>query len=588
MKKRFSLFALFLLVLSHSYAQDFQIYPDSLPGFQTGGTSWGDFDNDGYLDLVINGTLENSGSATKLFRNNHGVLEEVLANLPNLYGGSVAWGDYDNDNDIDLLLCGTDYYGNGATYLYCNDGGAFHTVPIPFTGVSVGEAAWIDYNNDGFLDVLVTGDSSYYAPVSRLYKNNGDGSFTYIPSALFPSMYSFFAIGDYDNDGDQDILLAGYGESSFVTRLYRNDSGTYVDSDIAFDSVAFADGEFVDYDKDGDMDLIFIGSNNQTQYVFKIYRNEGNGVFTDIPNSCTGEWGGEIAVADFNNDGYPDLGVTGSLCCGNALTRLYKNNGNGTFDTIPINFPPMSSSQISFGDFDNDGDADFVLTGYPNGSYFSAFTFIYQNLSQNGGLTANTPPSSPTSLASQVNDHHVSFNWQHSVDNTTASAGLTYNLRVGRSASSMEVMAPYSDPVDGFLKVYSSGNVCQDTSWSLHDLPDGRYYWSVQAIDQGHAASAFSPECFFDVGSAATEELIPSTEQIQIVPNPFSGGTVVLVDKEWRDALYRLFGMDGNLLLTGKLEGTSTLLNLSSLSTGIYILIVENNGQMIRKNIIKD
>jgi len=408
-RKILSLIAILYLPFDTAFSQEFQAYPTTLPGFQAGGTSWGDFDKDGDLDLVINGILGSGTPVTKVYRNQNGEFQEMGANLPSLYGGSVAWGDYDNDNDLDLLLSGTDYYGEGATLLYRNDNGSFHSVPVPFCGVSLGEAAWLDYNNDGFLDVIVTGDTLYNAPVTRLYKNNGDGSFSYIPSPFFPSINSFVAIGDYNNDGNQDILVAGYSDSFFLTRLYRNDNGTFVDSGIAFDSVAYGDGIFTDYDKDGDPDLFFIGANNQVQYIIRQYRNDGNGIFIQVPNNMKGEWGGEISAADFNNDGYPDLGVTGSLCCGDALTRLYKNNGDGTFDTLPMNFPPMANSQICFGDFDNDGDADFILTGYPAGDTIPARTYLYRNMSRNAPLTPNTPPNAPDGLTSEVDGQKVIF-----------------------------------------------------------------------------------------------------------------------------------------------------------------------------------
>jgi len=587
-RKILSLIAILYLPFDTAFSQEFQAYPTTLPGFQAGGTSWGDFDKDGDLDLVINGILGSGTPVTKVYRNQNGEFQEMGANLPSLYGGSVAWGDYDNDNDLDLLLSGTDYYGEGATLLYRNDNGSFHSVPVPFCGVSLGEAAWLDYNNDGFLDVIVTGDTLYNAPVTRLYKNNGDGSFSYIPSPFFPSINSFVAIGDYNNDGNQDILVAGYSDSFFLTRLYRNDNGTFVDSGIAFDSVAYGDGIFTDYDKDGDPDLFFIGANNQVQYIIRQYRNDGNGIFIQVPNNMKGEWGGEISAADFNNDGYPDLGVTGSLCCGDALTRLYKNNGDGTFDTLPMNFPPMANSQICFGDFDNDGDADFILTGYPAGDTIPARTYLYRNMSRNAPLTPNTPPNAPDGLTSEVDGQKVIFHWDHAQDDLTPSLALTYNIRVGLSPATMERLAPYSNPADGFVKVYDVGNVGQDTSWTLLGLPTGEYYWSVQALDHSSAASVFAPAETFSVGNAGTQEIASGEGLVRITPNPVGSTMKITAGKSCENAHFFLCNLNGKRILSGKLDGTSAILDTQNLAPGIYFLVLTKDNNILKIKVVKE
>ncbi len=588
MQRFFILITLLSLQFYPSFSQDFQLYPTTIPGFQSGGTSWGDFDKDGDLDLVINGIMDSGSPVSKVYRNQNGVFLEMGANLPYLYGGSVAWGDYDNDDDLDLLLSGTDYYGEGATLLYRNDNGSFHSIPVPFCGVSAGEAAWLDYNNDGFLDVIVTGDTLYNTPVTRLYKNNGEGSFTCIPLPFFPSMYSFVEIGDYNNDGKQDILLAGYSDSFYLTKLYRNTGDSFVDSEIAFDSVAYGDGVFTDYDKDGDLDLILIGNNNQMQYIIHQYRNDGNEVFTSVPNDMQGEWGGEIAAADFNNDGYPDLGVTGSLCCGDALTRLYTNNGAGGFNALPVTFPPMANSNICFGDFDNDGDADFILTGYPAGDTVSAATYLYRNMITNSPWFINNPPDAPDGLTSAVNGQTVSFNWSHAQDDLTPSIALSYNLRVGLSPFSMELNAPWSNPSTGFIKVYDFGNVQQDTAWILRDLLPGIYHWSVQALDHSYAGSVFSPAGTFTIGCSGTREFSTGDEQISISPNPVSNILRITIDHFWQNAGFSFFDIKGKMIATGTLDRFETLLETNNIAPGMYFLTIRKDNILRKIKIIKE
>ncbi|MEI6456227.1 MAG: T9SS type A sorting domain-containing protein [bacterium] len=588
MGKLLTFFAIFIFPITSSFGQSFEVYPTTLPGFQDCATSWGDFDKDGDLDLVISGILDSGSPVTRIYRNNSGQFDEMGANLPSLYGGSVAWGDYDNDNDLDLLLSGTDYYGEGATLLYRNDNGSFHSVDITVTGVALGEAAWIDYNNDSWLDIIVTGDTLYDTPVTRLFKNNGNGTFTSIPAPFFPSMNSFVAIGDYNNDGWQDVLLAGYSEAFFLTRFYRNEQGNFVDTGLAFDSVANGDGVFTDYDKDGDLDLFFIGTNNQVQYVLRQYRNEGNGAFTDIPNVMTGEWGGEINAVDFNNDGYPDLGVTGSLCCGDALTKLYANMRDGTFEPIGAEFVPMASSQICFGDFDNDGDADFLLCGFPSGTGTSAATYIYQNMMNNAPLQANTPPAPPDGLSVTIEDHTARFIWNSAQDDNTPSLALSYNLRVGLSGSAMEALAPFTDPSTGFMKVYDLGNVSQDTTWALTGLPDGTYYWSVQAIDHSSAGSAFAQVESFSVGSTGINVSDRAGKAVSVMPNPAKKIMMVSSDAFFSGAFYQIRNISGQMLMNGMLHGTSTQIETEALYPGIYLLILNKDGRSCHVKFIKE
>jgi predicted nucleotidyltransferase len=125
---------------------------------------------------------------------------------------SVAWGDYDNDGDLDILLTG--YSGSAAvSKIYKNNGDGTFTeqTSISLAGVQYSSVAWGDYDNDRDLDILLTGSLSNGNPVSKIYKNNGNGTFTEQTSiSLTGVQNSSVAWGDYDNDGDLDILLTGH------------------------------------------------------------------------------------------------------------------------------------------------------------------------------------------------------------------------------------------------------------------------------------------------------------------------------------------------------------------------------------------
>ena len=580
-----------ILILNQSIflqGQQFSRYPSSFPGMQQGGTSWGDFDNDGDLDFVMNGIPDSGPPATKLFRNDNGIFSEVATSLPSLYGSSLAWGDFDNDNDLDLLLCGNNIQGEGKTLIYLNSNGVFSEMQAGLVGITTGRAIWLDYDNDGWLDVLVVGDSSYTTPVTRLYRNNGNGSFTAQSTGLDAFTNGFVTTGDYDNDGDQDILMSGLYDYYYLTRLYRNDHGVFVNSGLAFDSVGYGDGVFADYDKDGHPDIFYMGSNGQGSYDFRIYHNNGDGSFTDVPNNFEGEWSGQISVSDVNNDGYPDIGVTGALCCGDALTMVYLNMGDGTFTELSSPLPDMSSSQICFGDFDNDGDIDILLSGSCHDSAGMPAAFIFQNQISGGGFNQNSPPSVPTDLQTQVIDHKVTFTWAASNDNTTPSPALTYNLRIGTLPVNQLIMSPLSDPVNGFQKVYGLGNTGQDTSWNLNIQTSGTYYWSIQAIDLSGASSQYASVATFSIGNAGITPLQDENQACIVMPNPAVNELNIWIASSWQNALFKIINTNGCTIKKGALSGDHTCLNLTDLTSGLYFLTIEKDGRFMQQKVVKE
>src|SRR5205085_568333 len=133
---------------------------------------------------------------------------------------ALAWGDYDNDGLLDLAIAG--YNGSGAiTKLYHNkSGSALCSSRYSFPGVADSDLAWGDYDNDGFLVLAISGNTSS-GGITKLYHNSGSG--------FVDSLYSFTAVnvsalawGDYDNDGLLDLAIAGYDGSGAITKLYHN------------------------------------------------------------------------------------------------------------------------------------------------------------------------------------------------------------------------------------------------------------------------------------------------------------------------------------------------------------------------------
>ena len=321
-----------------------------LAGVSDGSVTWGDYDNDGDLDLLLTG-VGVSDRVSKIYQNSGGpspTFTDIGAALTAVSTSSVTWGDYDNDGDLDILLSGSTVSGAAVSLIYRNSGGAnpsFTEIGAGLTGVSTSSVAWGDYDGDGDLDILLTGMSSS-APVSKLYRNNGGASPTFTDAAagLVGVRFSSVAWGDFDADGDLDILLTGDTGSGYVSRIYRNNGGanpTFTDLGAGLTGVALSSAAWGDYDNDGDLDVVLSGSTGAS-FVTKIYRNSGgaNPGLSDVAAALTGVGQSSIAWGDYDNDGDLDLLATGDSGSG-SLSRIYAIVG------APSNAAPLAPAALS-------------------------------------------------------------------------------------------------------------------------------------------------------------------------------------------------------------------------------------------------
>ena len=295
------------------------------------------------------------------------------------HGSGVAFADYDDDGDDDLFVA--DSEGRPA-HLLRNDGGYFRDV-TDAAGVRDTRAgktpAFADYDNDGDLDFYLCIDS---AP-NRLYRNNGDGTFTNVAAAAGVDVGGYSAgacWGDYDNDGDVDLFVVNYRTPD---RLYRNEGdGTFTDvapaAGVASPKAGLV-GAFVDVDNDHDLDIFVavdkLGGN-------LLYRNEGDGTFTDVSASAGANQQMNamgIAVGDYDGNGYLDIYVSNNAD-GHVLLR---NNGDGTFTDVAGTLG-VRGFRIGWGnaffDADNDGDVDlYVVHWAPMAGEMSGNLFFRNN-----------------------------------------------------------------------------------------------------------------------------------------------------------------------------------------------------------------
>ncbi len=196
-----------------------------LTGVYFGSMAWGDFDDDARPDFLITGITNGSSNdaTSQLWRNNgSGFTNVPVPGLRGVFVSSVAWGDYDNDGLLDFLLDGLSANGF-ISQVWHNTGNGFTNVPVPgLPGVADGSLAWGDYDHDGLLDFLITGLANGATRISQVWRNTGSG-FTNVPIPGLPGNFdNSVAWGDYDNDGRLDFLIAGTIEGGNVAQLWRN------------------------------------------------------------------------------------------------------------------------------------------------------------------------------------------------------------------------------------------------------------------------------------------------------------------------------------------------------------------------------
>ena len=308
-------------------------------GVSASAVAWGDYDNDGDLDILLAGEGTGVTSITKLYRNGGGpnpTFTEVDAGLANVRNAATAWGDYDNDGDLDLVLAGHDVKAP-VTRLYRNSGGTnptFMDVGAAFQAVGAAATAWGDYDNDGDLDLVVAGVDASLTSLAKVYRNDGGATptFTDAGAGLAGVRSAAVAWGDYDNDGDLDLALSGLDASLVpITRVYQNSGGgnpTFTEIGAGLTGVMGGAVVWGDYDNDGDLDVVLAGSAFGNIATTSLYRNTagsfelaGGTAGTGLPDVG----GAAIAWGDYDGDADLDLLISGSTASG-RLTTIGRNS----------------------------------------------------------------------------------------------------------------------------------------------------------------------------------------------------------------------------------------------------------------------
>jgi hypothetical protein len=512
---------------------------------------WGDADGDGDFDLAL-GTENN----TVIYRNDSGNLVLTDTDLPGYWEDnsqayfnlrSITWADFDNDGDFDLLLPSAFDFNTFSfrTALMRNDGPngtggrIFAETDSVFAPTMHAQSSWADYDGDGDLDLLLVN----VAPIwdkgfIRRYRNDGNGVFT--GEDILGSLsieHGEAQWGDYDGDGDLDILVAGNLKevngtyTPLALRIYRNDNNIFIPLDVISNPygegwVDFTASTWADYDSDGDMDILLAGHYNSGVEIegrARIYSNN-NGVFTDS---------------------------------GNELPAPHASGDRaGTFSWL---------------DIDGDGDLDYFIAG----EYFvpagNGLVEAQMHLYRNDEPAQNSAPSPPTGISvTQVSGNSILFSWLPGSDDHTVSDALTYDLKLFHDNVPVSLPERTPDP----------GNVSAVTEWLFTGLqPGGLYSWTLSTVDASFIGSPVATG-EFTMGSVSVSDAEGSSTRGYYIgqncPNPCKRQSTIryAIPQEGIVSLkvYDLHGAEVNTLVAGeKQAGSYTVtMNAAGLPDGIY------------------
>ncbi len=464
------------------------IYPFNLLSVLTNATGtwsgdWGDYDNDGRLDLLVGGKAGGQpiSATARLFRNvGDGAFTEINGGFAQS-AQSVAWGDFDNDGFLDILLV-----GSSSAKIWRNRGdGTFTNLGLTLTADYSTIASVADFNSDGRLDILLGG---------RLYRNLGNNQFTNVSAGLPGTQYSTTAWGDYDGDGRPDVLICGLVGGSAQFRLYHNlGNGTFTNVNAGFQDIYRGMGAWLDYDGDGRLDVLMSGATGAGAPFTALYRNNGDGTFTNVSSGLPAIRYAWLAVGDGDNDGQPDVFLSGDNGT-NSVGGLFRGQPNGAFVQMLSPFPTNLAPVASWGDYNWDGRLDLALSTLVSGQNTVG-------LYRNDAMIANTLPLPPSTVAAFAGVNCVTFQWTAGSDGQTPASTLTYALRIGRSPGTNDVLTPDAG-TSGTRRVARPGNAGSGRSLTITNLPFGSYYWAVQSVDSAFAGSSFTPERVFAYAAA--------------------------------------------------------------------------------------
>ena len=439
-----------------------------------GGLDIGDFDIDGMADILLH------GSENLFLSKNLGNSVSINNYLPSyvrekLIKSSASWGDVDLDGDLDIFWAGIKVYQNKpyiTNKLLLNNGDDFEFETMVMPDLHNGAVAWSDIDLDGDLDLLISGESvNTRSGSTRLYKNDPLGRLAEDTNQEIIALKgTAICFSDLDQDSDPDLIISGWDpiDQNLKTVVYVNEpTGTFrlAEEQINFGTI-FGTIEAIDINLDGWKDLAISGGTEHAMAVDSYYD------LTNIQTTILGDTLSADTVWYYEyRDSVSALG--GKIFLNEGIETIFFNESQ-TFN---------GARTISFSDINLDNTPDLICSGTTEiGERDSAFVSVFLNTVEG----TNAPPDPPEVLESFAISNRAIFNWGSGSDNIDPDQSLRYNLKIGTSSGSNDLLSSATQ--------FNNPNVGTRLIREFTNIPWGTYYWSVQTIDASGIVSSWSQE----------------------------------------------------------------------------------------------
>ena len=598
----------------------------SLPGvyFSTGG--WADYNNDGYMDIALTGQDYSNESITKIFTNENGLLtQDVGQDIEAVVGGHLSWVDYDNDGYLDLSINGLqviDFWPYVRTYFYKYDPEQEKFVEDIESELFLDKNLddyqdyvvaggsnshhWGDYDNDGDLDYVHAGWDGYYPyqfnrRLDVFYNDDGILRLDTNQTDLVPIYPGMVHWTDLNLDGRLDLVTIGAdaAQENLRMRCYLNNPDNILTQSMTWESEIFGVTAgaiaFGDYNSDGYDDFALTGLNANQDLVTYVVQNGINSFI--VTHIMDGVYYGKPSWGDYDNDGDLDLIVTGQSSTYGQLgseprTLIFKQENNDFIIDQSLSIDSVGISFTQWEDYDADGDLDLFLSGFKANQ--DVVSKVYDNLESLEN--PNKAPNPPYLLDdSSIDNDKITLKWNPPVDpdnangGSTPELGLRYQIQVGSEDQNNDhaiSTGKYGIGKFGYVKV--NGNFAAQKT--LKNMKEGSYSWRVRAIDHGLAKSDWSNREYFYI------DVTPPTIDT-IRANYVSSDQIILVVK-FKEDFYLDLNVEPTILVTHPLypdigeagsEDDSLLVEKQSFNgdewTGVLSLPDDYNGKAIHVHV---
>ncbi|WP_288375354.1 T9SS type A sorting domain-containing protein [Chryseobacterium culicis] len=550
-------------------AQNFTEIQTGMNNFYYSAADIADMDNNGTMDLVLNGAIDSDGDGNvdrtynEVYQNNGTTLLPYAglgADVTHL--GDIRFIDYNNDGLMDIVSTGLSYLDvvNYRHYRFRNTGAGF-VKEAELPGKIYGSIEIFDFNHDGRSDYAINGTQYAHGGGFRntldYYKNTGAG-FDMTENWVDGTQSGSFKVVDLNNDHLLDLIIIGSDiNGTPVSKVYMNQAGVLTPTQDLF-PVGVGKIDFADFNADGFQDVVVIGKDGNDDGYFAVLMNDGTGHLT--PQTITGTDISDVSlsIGDLNNDGYYDFIVSGNENY-NAVVKTYiydvsnhKFNEGSITGITDLGGPGV----VHLFDFNNDHHLDVLLGGFDwAASDLPSLTKVFKNNS----TAVNAKPTAPVQLNVTKNGNRFNFTWSGASDDKTPVNALRYEITVGSTQGANDI-AKY---------------VVTSPSWFLElDPAIQNVYWSVKSIDASKVYSDASPQ-----GTLGTSE-IKSDKQLVIYPNPVSDKVYIRGEKVSEAEMYAMDGRKINISVNGDQS-----IDVSHVPKGVYILKLKIKNEITTRKL---